>query len=151
MWYVLMGISRYRVCCTWSLVQQGYMILITILLQEYKLLHPVVSKHERERQKRQKDKEALLDQFDEIEVSFVKICFVAVFRLNKKRAILNLSRFQTRWSNHKVDFYSAWLKNDLRCSCEYQAKIGHGSRESRCLVYDFTVSVTNNVELRLPG
>lgn len=38
--------------------------------QEYKLLHPVVSKHERERQKRRKEKEALLEQFDEIEVSW---------------------------------------------------------------------------------
>lgn len=35
--------------------------------EEYKLLHPVVSKHERERQKRLKEKEALLEQFDEIE------------------------------------------------------------------------------------
>ena len=40
-----------------------------LFLQEYKLLHPVVSKHERERQKRQKKKETLLEQFDEIEVN----------------------------------------------------------------------------------
>lgn len=37
-------------------------------LKEYKLLHPVVSKHEREKQKRQKEKQKLLEQFDEIEV-----------------------------------------------------------------------------------
>ncbi|XP_073258939.1 nucleolar protein 10-like [Porites lutea] len=36
--------------------------------EEYKLLHPVVSKHEREKQKRQKEKQKLLEQFDEIEV-----------------------------------------------------------------------------------
>ena len=41
----------------------------TIFLQEYRLLHPVVSKHERERQKKQKKKETLLEQFDEIEVN----------------------------------------------------------------------------------
>jgi len=35
--------------------------------EEYKLLHPVVSKHERERKKRQKKKQMLLEQFDEIE------------------------------------------------------------------------------------
>lgn len=35
--------------------------------EEYKLLHPVVSKHERERQKRQKRKQTLLEQFEEIE------------------------------------------------------------------------------------
>ena len=41
----------------------------SLFLQEYKLLHPVVSKHERERQKRQKKKQTLLEQFEEIEVS----------------------------------------------------------------------------------
>ena len=41
-------------------------------LKEYKLLHPVVSKHEREKQKRQKEKQKLLEQFDEIEVKAVK-------------------------------------------------------------------------------
>ncbi|XP_027058722.1 nucleolar protein 10-like [Pocillopora damicornis] len=37
--------------------------------QEFKLLHPVVSKHDRERQKKQRDweKQALLEQFDEVE------------------------------------------------------------------------------------
>ena len=44
-------------------------IIYHYFLQEYKLLHPVVSKHERERQKRQKKKQALLEQFDEIEVN----------------------------------------------------------------------------------
>ena len=38
-------------------------------MKEYKLLHPVVSKHEREKQKRQKEKQKLLEQFDEIEVN----------------------------------------------------------------------------------
>ena len=42
-------------------------------LKEYKLLHPVVSKHEREKQKRQKEKQKLLEQFDEIEVRAGKI------------------------------------------------------------------------------
>lgn len=74
-------------CLLYMVSCRGFMILIPILLQEYKLLHPVVSKHERERQKRQKGKEALLDQFDEIEVSFVKLCFVAVFRLSEKMAL----------------------------------------------------------------
>ena len=89
-------------CLLYMVSCRGLMILIPILLQEYKLLHPVVSKHERERQKRQKDKEALLDQFDEIEVSFVKICFVEVFRAGVVKqdsifgAIVNLSRFRTR-------------------------------------------------------
>lgn len=35
--------------------------------EEYKLLHPVMSKHDRQKQKRQKDKQTLLEQFDEIE------------------------------------------------------------------------------------
>lgn len=35
--------------------------------QEFKLLHPVVSKHDRERQKKQREKQALLEQFDEVE------------------------------------------------------------------------------------
>lgn len=39
-----------------------------ITLQEFKLLHPVVSKHDRERQKKQREKQALLEQFDEVEV-----------------------------------------------------------------------------------
>lgn len=45
-------------------------IFCRITLQEFKLLHPVVSKHDRERQKKQRDweKQALLEQFDEVEV-----------------------------------------------------------------------------------
>ena len=41
----------------------------SLFLQEYKLLHPAVSKRERERQKRQKKQEMLLEQFDEVEVN----------------------------------------------------------------------------------
>ena len=48
-------------------------LFLYIFLKEYKLLHPVVSKHEREKQKRQKEKQKLLEQFDEIEVRTGKI------------------------------------------------------------------------------
>ena len=48
-------------------------LFLYIFLKEYKLLHPVVSKHEREKQKRQKEKQKLLEQFDEIEVRAGKI------------------------------------------------------------------------------
>ena len=42
------------------------------ILQEYKLIRPVVSKQDKERQKRyKKEKEGLLEQFDEIEVSLL--------------------------------------------------------------------------------
>ena len=43
-------------------------IFCRITLQEFKLLHPVVSKHDRERQKKQREKQVLLEQFDEVEV-----------------------------------------------------------------------------------
>ena len=47
--------------------------MLIYFLKEYKLLHPVVSKHEREKQKRQKEKQKFLEQFHEIEVRAGKI------------------------------------------------------------------------------
>ena len=70
-------------------------------LKEYKLLHPVVSKHEREKQKRQKEKQKLLEQFDEIEVKAGKNV------LNPKNQLTSL--YQGRVKIILPNYFKAFL------------------------------------------